>query len=374
MLLVETSREFGRDFLYGVAKYSRLHGPWSFYMEPRGLDSSLPHLMNWQIDGIILRDPKKFGKLISLGVPTIFVLHYDTDKPDFPSVITHGEQISRLAAQHFLDHGFRYFAYCGFDDLYWSNERGDCFSHTIDQAGYQTHYYRQPKSRSLRIWEREQVVLVEWLQSLPKPVAVMACNDDRGKHITEACKTAGLRVPDDVAIIGVDNDILVCDFSDPPLSSIALNVEKAGYEAARLLDGLMAGDKMAGQKIMVDPTHIVTRQSTDIIAIEDPDIVKAIRFIRNNAQKPIQVSDVADAAALSRRILEKRFRKILNRSVYKEIRKSRVNRCIQMLVETNLSISEIAQSMGSGIEHISRYFRQETGMSLSAYRKAKRTN
>ena len=172
----------------------------------------------------------------------------------------------------------------------------------------------------------------------------------------------------------MDNDILVCDFSDPPLSSIALNVEKAGYETAKLLDGLMAGERMAGQKIMVDPTHIVTRQSTDIVAIDDPDIVKAIRFIRNNAHKPIQVSDVANAVALSRRILEKRFRKILNRSVYKEIRKTRVNRCIQMLIETNLSISEIAQSMGSGIEHISRYFRQDTGMSLSAYRKANRTN
>jgi LacI family transcriptional regulator len=198
----------------------------------------------------------------------------------------------------------------------------------------------------------------------------MACNDDRGRQITEACKVAGLDVPEQVAIIGVDNDELVCELSDPPLSSVALNVERGGYEAAELLDEMMSGRKRKKKNIIVEPTRIVTRQSTDVLAVEDRDVAKAIRFIREHSTEPIQVADVVNAATMCRRALQKRFREMLNRSIHAEIRRVRTTQAAQMLMETNLSTADIARSLGyAGLEKFSRYFKREKAMSPLAYRK-----
>lgn len=198
----------------------------------------------------------------------------------------------------------------------------------------------------------------------------MTCDDEQGRHAIEACKIAGLHVPEQVAIIGVDNDELVCALSYPPLSSVAPNTERAGYEAAELLDKMMAGKKMKNKNIIVHPTHIMTRQSTDILTIEDHEVAEAVRFIRQHAKEPIQVTDVVNAIALSRRVLERRFRKVLNRSVLAEIRRVRIETVAQMLVETDLSISQIALTLGyPDVKNIARYFRREKEMSLLAYRK-----
>jgi LacI family transcriptional regulator len=170
--------------------------------------------------------------------------------------------------------------------------------------------------------------------------------------------------------LGVDNDVLICDLADPPISSIALNTEMAGHDAAQLLDRLMSGEKMAGQEISVRPTHIVTRMSTDMLAVTDPEVAAAVRFIRRHPSRMMQVNDVVEATNVSRRVLEKRFKAILRRSVYQEIRRVRVSYIIELLVGTDMSITEIAVKSGfDGVEHISRYFRKETGISLREYRK-----
>jgi len=370
VLLVETSREFGRSFMYGIARYSRNHGPWAFYREPGGLNRALPHFQEAEVDGIIMRNPQKYNELVSLNRPTILVIHQESEESYFPRVTTYGERIGYMAAEHFLDKGFREFGFCGFDDMFWSRERRQFFARRLEESGYSTHVYKQPRHKTKRAWEHEKDFLVDWVKRLPKPVGILACNDDRGQHVTEACKTADMRVPDDVAILGVDNDVLVCDLSDPPLSSIALNTEEAGYEAAKLLAGLMAGEPMTGQRVVVEPTHIVERQSTNILAVEDAGVAQAIRYIRENGDRPVKVNDVAQAVAISRRMLERRFRRVLNRSINEEIKLVKIKRCVQLLFETDLSISEIAATMGfSSIDHISRYFRNTIGMSLSAYRR-----
>jgi LacI family transcriptional regulator len=198
----------------------------------------------------------------------------------------------------------------------------------------------------------------------------MACNDDRGEWVIEACKIAGLSVPDNIAIIGVDNDQLICDLCSPPLSSIVMNVEKAGYEAAALLDKMMSGEKIHNSEIPIQPTHVAVRQSTDTLAINDSDVVAAIRFIRSHSKDVIQVNDVVNVVPLSRRVLEKRFRSILGHSIFDEIRRVRVEQIIQMLAETEMSVSEIAQVLGfPDVAHVSRYFSKEKGMSPLAYRK-----
>jgi LacI family transcriptional regulator len=200
----------------------------------------------------------------------------------------------------------------------------------------------------------------------------MTCTDDRSRDVIEACKIAGLHVPEELAIIGVDNDELLCELSSPPLSSIALNTQRSGYEAAELLDKMMSRRKRKppARTIVVHPTHIVTRQSTEILAMEDRDVAAAVRFIRRRAKEMIQVSDVTEAVAVSRRTLEQRFRRELHRSVLAEIKRTRVEQVARMLVETNLSVAQIAFALGhAGVENIARYFRSEKGMSPLAYRK-----
>lgn len=192
ILLIETSRAFGRGLLYGTARYSRIHGPWVFYREPSGLLESIPQLKDWGADGIIMRNTHKSDDLLDLKLPTILVIHGPEDNLDCSRVLTDGVKIGKLAAEHFLDRGFRNFAYCGFDNTPWSHQRCEHFVKTITQAGYETLVYKQPKSKVKRLWKNEQVIMADWLKSLSKPVGLMACNDDRGQHVLEACKIAQL--------------------------------------------------------------------------------------------------------------------------------------------------------------------------------------
>jgi LacI family transcriptional regulator len=334
----------------------------------------MPDLGDQKADGIIahIAYTRNGSQFIPNGIPAIVSPYSIRQFPNFRNLVTDNVALGKMAAEYFLDHGFRNFAYCGFGGMYWSRDRGESFAKRITKAGYETYFYQYGQLRLQGKSSREdnQVLLAEWLKSLPKPLAVMACNDDRGQDITEACKIAGLQVPYDVAVLGVDNDDLVCDLTNPPLSSIAVNNERAGYEAAELLDQMMSGKKTGKQVVVARPTHIVTRQSTDIFAAEDPEVGKALRFINEHAKELIRVDEVVNAAALSRRVLERRFRQIVGRSILEEIRRVRIDQVIRLLVGTNISISQIAEALGyPGIEHIARYFRQEKKMSLLAYRK-----
>jgi len=370
ILLVETSREFGRQLIIGVARYSRLNDPWSFYKEPIGLLSSIPNLTSWKPDGIIMRDSLITKELLKLKIPTVLAIH-SSSFPKYLSVIkTDSLSIAKMASEHLIEKGFKYFGFCGFDNYDWSNERKQFFCHFNSEAGYKTHVYIQPKKNNTQDWEKEQRHVSEWLRKLPKPVGIFACNDDRGQHILEVCKLTDFKVPDDVAVIGVDNDPMICDIGDPPLTSIALNVEFAGYKAAELLDKLINNKKMSGQQIIVTPTHIVQRQSSDILATKDNEVASAICFIRENAKNKILVKDVVKTTGISRRTLEQRFRKTIHRSIYGEIRKVRVEWISKLLMETDLSISQITSLFNfTDVEHISRYFKKEKGIGLYQYRK-----
>jgi len=381
ILLIETSRACGRGMLLGISKYSHLYGPWTFYRIPlfyRELHrkkETISDLKDWGSDGIIMGDtfyPTKVQKgreIIKMGLPIIAIAN-EPEIPGVVNVIANNDKIGQMAAEHLLERGFRHLAYCGFDDIFWSVERSESFASRIAKTGFKTHFYKQAKFRGKHLWKNEQLLMADWLKALPKPVGLMACNDDRGQQVIDACKLAGLKIPDEVAIIAVDNDELVCGLTDPPLSSINLNFERAGYESAELLDKLMAGEKMENQSIIVQATHIVTRQSTDILAIEDRDVAEAVRFIRKHAKEPVQVGDVLNVVMVSRRSLERRFRRVLGRSVHDEIRRVRIEQVARMLMETNLSISQIALDLGyPGVDHIARNFRREKAMSPLTYRK-----
>ena len=373
ILLVETSREFGRQLIRGIARYSRIKGHWSFYREPSGLKSSIPGLTTWHADGIIMRNSQIKKELLDLNLPTILVLH-DTNRPGYlPAVVTDSKVIAKMASEHLISKGLKNFAFCGFDTFEWSNSRKLHFKNFIEEAGYKIHLYEQSARKKIPNWKNEQAQVLNWVQSLPKPIGIMTCNDDRGQHILEVCKLSGLKVPEDVAVIGVDNDPMVCELGDPPLTSIALDTEPAGYETAQLLDALMSGEKMCGQEILVTATHLVQRQSTDLLAVNDEEVAKALRFIKHNAKNKLLVSDVVKNTFLNRRSLELRFRKTIHRSIQQQIRSVRVEWISKLLLETELPISEIIALFNfSDIEHISRYFKKEKGMGLKQFRKLHR--
>jgi LacI family transcriptional regulator len=379
-LMIESSRAFGRELVRGIMRYSRTHGPWMFpwvfyrqelFHAARGSEQAeLAHLKKWKPEGIISRDTRDVEELAKWGVPLFVAVAMKSPSMHSNNIITDGIAIGRMAAEHLIERGFKNFGYCGFDDMYWSGQRLASFCARIEEAGFKTSVYRQPKSRANRLWYREEAVLTKWLCGLPKPVGIMACNDDRGQHIIEACANAKIDVPYEVAIIGVDNDDQICDSSNPPLSSVALDVEKAGFMASELLDRMMAGEHMKPQTVTVRPTRVVMRQSTNIVAVEDKLVSQALTFIHHNAKRLIQMEDVIKHLSVSRRNLHDKFIKTLGRSVYDEIKRVRIDLISQMLIETDLSISDIAMSLGyDNTNHIARYFKQKMGMSPVEYRK-----
>lgn len=377
-LLLESSRASGRALLQGIAQYAHLHGPWRFYWETAGLEQTQHLLRNRAVDGIIVRDVGDLDELIDSNLPLVIVGHSRTEIPGLLNVVTDSEHIGQLAARHLLDCGLRHFAYCGIphsdaQPVPWSAERAHHFSLELQKAGHTSHLYPEPGALAQPSLANEIEQIAAWLTSLPKPIGLLASNDDRGQLVTEACRAANLRVPEDVAVIGVDNDELVCGLSNPPLSSIVLNFHKAGYASAELLHQMILGKPAHPRRILVTTSHIVTRHSTSILAVDDSLVSQAITFIRQNNRRRLSVTEVARAVAASRRVLEKRFRACLNRSVLAEIRRQRVEQITRLLAETTHSIGEIAELTGfEGPQHFARYFRAEKGTSPNAFRKQTR--
>jgi len=374
VLLIESSRASGRNLLQGIADYAHHHGPWSFYWEPGGLEKAWPVLKTFDADGIILRDVDKLDEVLAFGMPAVVVGHRSEEVSGLVNVVTDSAAIGRMAAEHLLHCGFRHFAFCGYastplEHAPWSELRRQSFSERITQAGFQPppHHLLLPTRTD---WQEERRALARWLESLSKPLGLLACNDDCGQQVMEACKLANLPVPDVVGVIGADNDQVVCGLSNPPLSSIAVSFQRAGYEAAEALDRLMHGAKRIPPKITARATHVVARRSTDVVAVEDHYLAKALRFIRDHDREPLSVDDVARAAGLSRRALEKRFRQELGHSILHGVRRARTEQIARLLVETQLPVGHIAESLGfEDVQHFARYFRAARQMSPLAYRK-----
>ena len=377
ILLIEKSRAYGRGLLRGVARYATVGGPWQLHMEPEFYRLSHRQSEKWMkgltADGIIahLADVRVIDSILELDIPAV-IAGIREPVANAHVLAADEEAIGQMAMDYFQDRGFRRLAYCGLDDMFWSRQRGETFCRKAWEAGCEIRLYEQPKRTRLRRDEAELPILADWLRSLPKPTALLCCNDDRSKQALAACKAAELQVPDEIAILGIDNDELVCELGYPQLSSIALSVEATGYAAARLLGDLMANHAAhrSKERIVVSPLYVVERQSTDVLATDDREVAAALRFIREHARAGIQVQDVAEATALSRRALQQRFRRALGRSIHDEIKRTRTDLMARMLVTTNLSIAEIARLLQSTeMKNIARYFRQRTGLTPAQYRK-----
>lgn len=382
-LLLETSAEYGRGLLRGIMRYSQLHGPWSLYVSPGHLEQALPRAKSWTGAGIIARiHSPEMAKLIrATGLPFV-ASSLDESRSSgrgdkFGEIRTDSETIGRMAAAHLVERNLRHFAFCGFVGCAWSLRREEAFSQYLSEQGLdcQTHQIElanwMQRPNWIESWEHEQPILVAWLKSIPKPVGLMACNDVCGREVLQACATARLRVPDDVAVVGVDNDVMMCELSNPPLSSIALDLDKAGYEAARVLDGLMSGHLTGGHVVNVEPVYVAIRQSSDVIAQDDPTVADALRFIKTYAGQAIGVPDVVDQVGVSRRTLERRFFRALGRSINSEITQYRLERAKRLLLETDLPSHRVAAAAGFGsIKTFNRVFRRAASVSPQRFRQS----
>ncbi|HSH93079.1 MAG TPA: DNA-binding transcriptional regulator [Roseimicrobium sp.] len=373
-LLVETSNAYARGLLHGVVAYMREHRPWSIHLAEHGRGDQPPGwLKSWKGDGIIARieNPAIAAALARLKLPIVDVSAARL-LPALPWFETDDAAIARLAAEHLLERGFKNFAYCGDARFNWSNWRLEHFAATLKAAGRGCEVFMPPRPRSPDD-EGQVNEIADWLVTLPKPLGVMACYDLRGQQVLDACRRRGIAVPDEVAVVGVDNDELLCDLSEPPLSSVIPNTHRTGYEAAALLDQLMAGKKPKPAASLIPPLGVAVRQSTDVLAIDDPNIVKAVRFIRQHACEGINVKDVLRAVPHSRRLLESRFKKLIGRTPHEEIIRVQLNRVKELLTETDLSLEDISERTGfAHVEYLSVVFKKKVGLPPSRYRAVNR--
>jgi LacI family transcriptional regulator len=293
-------------------------------------------------------------------------------------VLTDNPAVSRLCFEHLKERGFRHFAFCGFNGADYSDERRDAFVKLDGDAALQCQVYTDmapapngntAKYEGLGLKDGGQVAT--WIQGLPKPVGLMACNDMRGQQVLDACRALSVIVPEEVAVIGVDNDEVICTLSEPPLSSVVPDTERIGYEASVLLAQMMAGGAPPeNSKVFIEPTGIITRRSTEVLAMEDRQIAAVARFIREHACEGIDVSDVLRAVPLSRSTLDRRFIQIMGHSPKDEILRVRLNRAKQLLAETDFSQAFIAEKVGfEHVEYLSRIFKKRVGKTPSEFRR-----
>lgn len=375
-LLLDFQEEYHKNLLRGIIRYSREHGPWIFlripiyYRETLGVAGIIRWAKEWGANGLIgqLHSNTEIGRFRKAGI-SVIAQDFEERFRDVPNISGAYHETGRMGADYFLKRGFKHFAFYGFKNIVWSRERAEGFEARVREAGFDVHYYEHKRSRSMDLWYYKPSALSRWLKSLPKPVALMACDDNQALLITEASKHAGVRVPEDVAVLGVDNDENVCYLSDPPLSSISLDIERGGYDAAAMMDKLIRRRRKKYPNIIIRPTHIHTRDSTNAFSTNDRYVDDALKFIHQHLAENINVKDVLNEIPLSRRSLEKRFLRLTGRPIYDYIFNLRMERFAEKLLETDLPVLEIAQQLGlSDTKNISRQFKQVKGMTPLEYR------
>lgn len=378
-LIYDARSTYDLKVMSGVAAYLQEGHQYSVFIEENALkDQRLPDLRSWEGDGIIgnFDDPGIARRVTQAQLPVVgFGGGYGwyVAGSAIPYFYTNNKAIAILTADHLLDRGFKHFAYCGYAKSAingWSQERQDAFeSYVRRRATSCAIFDRMPRSN--HNWATFQRSLGDWLMKLPKPLGVMAANDNRGRQVLEACRAYDIAVPDEVAVVGVDNDELLCRLSSPPLSSVEQGAKGLGYAAAALLDQMIQGHTSRKRHYVFDPTTVVTRQSTDILAIDDPKVSQAMAFIREHSSDGIKVPQVVSAVAISRSGLETRFASALGYSIHTAIGQTKLERVRGLVSETDLPLKQIAAETGfKSVQHMTTLFVRAFGQTPGRYRRA----
>lgn len=361
-----------RGALRGIKSYADTAPHWTFLPVSAEL-AAIRTLRSFRPAAVIAHvfSEELAQALSRLKVPVVNVCGVLPEAP-LPRVGVDDHRCGALAAEHLLERGLRHFGFVGHRDHAYSLQREAGFRQRIASSGADvTSYYesgRRPFDPMGRLWAQDRAVQ-RWAHSLPRPVGIFAANDIWGVQLTEVCLRAGLRVPEEVAILGVDDDDLLCELARPSLSSIALPSQRIGYEAAREVERLLRGAKARSRPLLLPPLGVIARRSTDVLAVDDDDVAAALRFIRQHAHRPIRVIDVLREVPASRRSLERRFRKVLGRSILDEVRRVHLDCARQLLVQTDLPLHAVAERAGfTDGKRFSTVFRQVMGVTPSAYR------
>jgi LacI family transcriptional regulator len=373
LLFIDRVASYTRAIFSGMADYAVEHGPWRFVplVAPAAVVKAVIHGRSGGLDGILARVvTQQMGRiLLESKLPSVNVGR--VRQMALPSVYLDDEEVGRIAARYLLQADVPAFAYCGVPWVWYSQLREIGFVETVRAADRRVDVFKGVPQYHQGFDRKDQERRLDaWLQQLPKPVGIMASDDSRARDVLEACHRAGLRVPDDVAIVGAGNDPLICDMTDPPLSSVAIAAERVGYEAARLLAQLMDGQPPSSPPTVIPPVGMIVRFSTKSLTSGDAEVAQAIEFIRDQVHAGISVDDVLRVVPLSRRTLEMRFRGALGRSPAEEIRRVRIERAKRLLVETDAGMAGVAQASGfSSANQLCETFRREAGVSPTRYRR-----
>jgi LacI family transcriptional regulator len=373
--------------LAGIAAYARVFGPWTFHHEERALGDPMPAaLRQWRPEGIIgrLENAALVRQVRRLRLPVVDVLH-EEGLPGIPGVVPDQDAVVRLAIEHLRQRRLEHFAYCGLPGVVFSDQRCRRFVEQLAAEGHRVDVFpaepakRLPvESKGLGQIEKDAMrragALAVWLRGLPKPVGLMACNDMRAYQVLSVCREQGILVPDEVAVIGVDNDPVQCELCDPPLSSVDNNAQRVGYEAAALLDRLLRQPASAVPRMtLVEPSGVVARRSTDVLAIADRQVVEVVRYIREHACEGLTPEELVRHTALSRSTLERWCARHLGQSVNQEICRVRLQRVQELLTTSDLPLGEIAQRSGFAYaETMQRVFKSTLGETPGEYRSRRR--
>lgn len=368
---VDASSSYGRGVLRGIARYVETVGRWSLYIDPASEGRySEAWFSGWKGDGILawIQTPALARRFRRSGIPTV-ELFGSRSGLGIPQVRGDDEAIGRLAAEHLLERRFRRFAFTGYRGEPWVELRREGFAAALRGHPCETFLCEQDPGPPSR-WERTQQRLTDWLRRLPRPAGLMACSDRHAQRVLDACRRGGLAVPEDLAVIGVDNDEETCRLSDPPLSSVIDDPVRIGTEAARLLDRMMRSRVRRSAPMLIPPLGIATRRSTDVTALEDAMVSQAMTSIRRRACDGLRVEDLIRESHVSRSVLYRRFRAALRRTPHDEILRVKLDRARSLLATTTLTVEEIAPLAGfDHSEYLSVAFKRETGVSPGAWRR-----
>ncbi|WP_299359982.1 DNA-binding transcriptional regulator [uncultured Parabacteroides sp.] len=376
LLLTDFSSGYGRSLLEGVVRYAREAGPWAFYRMPlyyrelHGDEGVVRWAEEWGADAIIAQlTDVDLDILNRLDIP-IIVQNYKERYHGLSNLTGDYYGTGVMAASFFIRKGYKAFAYYGFLDTVWMRERGEGFRDTVADHGYPVYVLDDDGQMSGGQWNFDAERVSRWLLDLPKPVALFACDDYYALQITEVCKMYNIDIPGDIAVLGVDNDNLLCNISDPSLSSIELDVENGGYEVGKLLHQFIEKKITAPVDVIIKPVRIVARGSTERFAVSDKYIGHVLDYIDENYRNPLSVDDLIRIIPYSRRVLEKKFKGETGMSVYQYIQQQRIDKFASLLIATHLPLVEAAANAGfTDYKNISRIFVKMKGMTPLQYRK-----
>lgn len=377
-LLFNANKVYDRKVIQGIGEYLQgSRSGWDVY-----LDEDFRYrertLKAWAGDGVIadMDDPRIVEAVSDLSVPVVGVggSYLSQDQyPAFPYVATDNAKISQMAFEHLKDKGLESFAFYGVPKSpykRWAAERERAFIQVVEKAGYKSYVYRGMETRPDR-WSSALEQLLEWLQTLPRPMGVMAVTDSRARHLLQICREPGLMVPEEIAIVGVDNDEVARFVSPVPLSSVEQATREMGYRAARLLHRILSGFHVRSEPSIVPPTGVISRLSSDYQAAKDPQVIQALHYIRKHACEGIKVEHVLAFVGRSRSTLERRFRAERGHSIHHEIHTARLGRACELLRNTEMPIAEVAEDCGfPSVQYLYTVFKKHTGLTPLGFRQA----